>query len=255
MTMTYQQEFVLDGMAGRAAILNLDARHNRLFSAGDLGGWIATFRHAGATFTARERRSPICARPSTAATGSGWSPSTTRSPSTASTQPNTVSRCCSAKPNCAPPASTVTGSSTSVAAGTSRRASSNGTSCQARRATGVTDRHPLRVRVRHLRGCPAHGRHAHRTEVRGYRGERRSHPAFRVDGARLQPGVLGCRIRRAVWGGLVAPPALLMGWLIRRLGSRGRPPIPSIAIRVPLPGTDIHQRVQRSRVPDADHRG
>lgn len=50
MTMTYQQEFVLNGVAGRAAILNLNARHNRLFSVGDLAGWIATFRHAGATF-------------------------------------------------------------------------------------------------------------------------------------------------------------------------------------------------------------
>ena len=40
MTMTYQQEFVLAGVAGRAAILNLNARHNRLFSAGDFGGWI-----------------------------------------------------------------------------------------------------------------------------------------------------------------------------------------------------------------------
>jgi uncharacterized protein len=41
-----------------------------------------------------------------------------------------------------------------------------------------------------------------------------------------------------VWGGLVAPPALLMGlvmpppWL-----PTGQPPVPSIAIRVPLPGT------------------
>lgn len=50
MTMSYQQEFVLNGVAGRAAILNLNARHNRLFSAGDLAGWIAVFRHAGATF-------------------------------------------------------------------------------------------------------------------------------------------------------------------------------------------------------------
>lgn len=49
MSMTYQQEFVLAGVAGRAAILNLDARHNRLFSAGDFGGWAATFRHSGAT--------------------------------------------------------------------------------------------------------------------------------------------------------------------------------------------------------------
>ena len=50
MTMTYQQEFVLSGVAGRAANLNLTARHNRLYCAGDLAGWIATFRHAGATF-------------------------------------------------------------------------------------------------------------------------------------------------------------------------------------------------------------
>ena len=50
MAMTYQQEFVLAGVTGRATILNLNARHNRLFSAGDFGGWIATFRHAGATF-------------------------------------------------------------------------------------------------------------------------------------------------------------------------------------------------------------
>lgn len=49
MTMTYQQEFVLAGVTGRAAILNLDARHNRLYSAGDFGGWVTTFRHAGAT--------------------------------------------------------------------------------------------------------------------------------------------------------------------------------------------------------------
>ena len=49
MSMTYQQQFVLNGVAGRAAILNLDARHNRLFSAGDLAGWVATFRHSGAT--------------------------------------------------------------------------------------------------------------------------------------------------------------------------------------------------------------
>lgn len=50
MTMTYQQQYVLDGLAGRAGILDLDARHNRLYSAGDLAGWIATFRHASATY-------------------------------------------------------------------------------------------------------------------------------------------------------------------------------------------------------------
>ncbi|MGV0792949.1 nuclear transport factor 2 family protein [Mycolicibacterium sp. XJ1819] len=50
MTLTYQQQYVLDGLQGRASILNLDARHNRLYSEGDLGGWIATFRHSGATY-------------------------------------------------------------------------------------------------------------------------------------------------------------------------------------------------------------
>jgi hypothetical protein len=51
MTLTYQQQFVLEGLAGRAAILDLDARYNRLYSSGDLAGWIATFRHAGASLT------------------------------------------------------------------------------------------------------------------------------------------------------------------------------------------------------------
>lgn len=51
MAMTYQQQYLLDGAVGRDAILNLTARHNRCFSEGDLGGWIATFRHSGARFT------------------------------------------------------------------------------------------------------------------------------------------------------------------------------------------------------------
>lgn len=50
MTMTYQQQFVLDSLAARAAILNLTARHNRFYSAGDLAGWITTFRHSGASY-------------------------------------------------------------------------------------------------------------------------------------------------------------------------------------------------------------
>jgi hypothetical protein len=50
MSMTYQQQYVLDGLAGRAAILNLDARFNTFYSSGDLAGWIATFRHSGGTF-------------------------------------------------------------------------------------------------------------------------------------------------------------------------------------------------------------
>ncbi|MGH3543296.1 MAG: nuclear transport factor 2 family protein [Mycobacterium sp.] len=51
MTMTYQQQYVLDGAAGRDAILNLTARHNRCYFDGDRDGWIATFRHSGASFT------------------------------------------------------------------------------------------------------------------------------------------------------------------------------------------------------------
>lgn len=51
MTLSYQQQYVLDGLAARAAILNLDARHNRLFSAADVLGWLSTFRHSGATYT------------------------------------------------------------------------------------------------------------------------------------------------------------------------------------------------------------
>jgi acyl dehydratase len=41
-----------------------------------------------------------------------------------------------------------------------------------------------------------------------------------------------------VWGGLLAPPALLMGWLIPPPWlPTGDPPKASIALRVPLPGT------------------
>ncbi len=56
MTMTYQQQYVLDGLAGRAAILNLAARHNLLYSRGDLTGWITTFRHAGASYVRNLQR-------------------------------------------------------------------------------------------------------------------------------------------------------------------------------------------------------
>jgi hypothetical protein len=51
MTLTYQQQYLLDGVAGRNAILDLTARHNRCWSDGDRNGWVATFRHSGASFT------------------------------------------------------------------------------------------------------------------------------------------------------------------------------------------------------------
>ncbi|MEY8015347.1 nuclear transport factor 2 family protein [Mycobacterium servetii] len=50
MTMSYQQQQLLQAATGRAAILNLNARHNRAFSAGDRDRWIATFRHSGASY-------------------------------------------------------------------------------------------------------------------------------------------------------------------------------------------------------------
>lgn len=43
---------------------------------------------------------------------------------------------------------------------------------------------------------------------------------------------------RDQWGGLLAPPALLMGWLIPPPWQQGgRPPTASLALRVPLPGS------------------
>jgi acyl dehydratase len=43
---------------------------------------------------------------------------------------------------------------------------------------------------------------------------------------------------RKRWGGLLAPPALLMGWLIPPPWEpEGRPPAASAVLRVPLPGT------------------
>lgn len=56
MSFGYQQEHVLESVNARAGILNLDARHNRLYSAGDRAQWVATFKHTGATFTVAERQ-------------------------------------------------------------------------------------------------------------------------------------------------------------------------------------------------------
>jgi SnoaL-like protein len=50
MTMTYQEQQMLQAATGRAAILDLNARYNRAYSDGDRDRWIATFRHAGASF-------------------------------------------------------------------------------------------------------------------------------------------------------------------------------------------------------------
>ena len=51
MTMSYQEQQMLQAATGRAGILNLNARHNRAYSEGDRNGWATTFRHSGASFT------------------------------------------------------------------------------------------------------------------------------------------------------------------------------------------------------------
>jgi acyl dehydratase len=52
------------------------------------------------------------------------------------------------------------------------------------------------------------------------------------------------------WGGLLAPPALLMGWLIPLPWEPGgRPPAAAIALRVPLPGTTIVNAANEAEFP------
>jgi acyl dehydratase len=52
------------------------------------------------------------------------------------------------------------------------------------------------------------------------------------------------------WGGLLAPPALLMGWLTPPPWEpTGRPPVSAIAIRVPLPGTTFINAANEAEFP------
>ncbi|OBG75537.1 hypothetical protein A5714_12905 [Mycobacterium sp. E2462] len=51
MTMSYQEQRMLEAVTARAAILDLNARHNRAYSDGDRDRWVATFRHSGASYT------------------------------------------------------------------------------------------------------------------------------------------------------------------------------------------------------------
>lgn len=68
-----------------------------------------------------------------------------------------------------------------------------------------------------------------------------------ISGARIQlfaamvrdgnPSYWDAEFARDRWGGLLAPPALLMGWLIPPPWQPGgRPPAAALALRVPLPG-------------------
>ena len=81
----------------------------------------------------------------------------------------------------------------------------------------------------------------------------RTEPRFAgtaVSGARIQhfasmvrdpnPSYWDAEFATSAWGGLVAPPALLIGLLMPPPWvPDGRPPTASIAVRVPLPGTAI----------------
>ena len=51
MTITYQEQQLIQAATGRAAILDLNARHNRAYSDGDRNRWVATFRHSGASYS------------------------------------------------------------------------------------------------------------------------------------------------------------------------------------------------------------
>ena len=51
MTLSYQEQQMLHTATGRAAILDLTARHNRAYSEGDRDAWSATFRHSGASYS------------------------------------------------------------------------------------------------------------------------------------------------------------------------------------------------------------
>ena len=52
------------------------------------------------------------------------------------------------------------------------------------------------------------------------------------------------------WGGLLAPPGLLMGWLTPPPWEpTGQPPVSAIAIRVPLPGTTFINAANEAEFP------
>jgi acyl dehydratase len=52
------------------------------------------------------------------------------------------------------------------------------------------------------------------------------------------------------WGGLLAPPGLLMGWLVPPpWDPSGRPPVSAIALRVPLPGTTFVNAANEAEFP------
>jgi acyl dehydratase len=110
--------------------------------------------------------------------------------------------------------------------------------------------------ARHVSGIDvgyrlAHGTYEDALRMVGAKSEPRT-AANPVSGARIQlfaamvhdgnRSYWDADFARQKWGGLLAPPALLMGWLIPPPWKPGQPgserrPVASVALRVPLPGT------------------
>ena len=109
--------------------------------------------------------------------------------------------------------------------------------------------------ARHVKGTdlgyqqPVFGTYEDALRMVGAKGEERT-AANPVSGARIQlfasmvhdgnRSYWDAEFARQKWGGLLAPPALLMGWLIPPPWEpAGRPPAASLALRVPLPGPTL----------------
>jgi len=110
MTMTYQEQQVLQSANGRDAILNLTARHNRAYSAGNREAWMATFRHSGASYVRDHELFTDLRAAFDGGDGQRLVTSITTSALTASTPRKAASPCssppCMATPPCGPPGST-----------------------------------------------------------------------------------------------------------------------------------------------------
>src|ERR1700758_202138 len=64
------------------------------------------------------------------------------------------------------------------------------------------------------------------------------------------PSYWNAEFATRTWGGLLAPPGLLMGWLTPPPWEpTGQPPVSAIAIRVPLPGTTFINAANEAEFP------
>jgi acyl dehydratase len=111
----------------------------------------------------------------------------------------------------------------------------------------------------------AFGTYADALAMVGVRGEPRT-AGTAVSAARIQmfaamvrdpnPGYWDAEFARETWGSVIAPPAMLMGWLIPPpWDPSGARPQPSIAIRIPLPGTSFVNAANDAEFLDPIHEG